>query len=1077
MASESKAMELPEEMIEAEVPVQIVARAAGPPRFKAPQGVVIRRGPMPDAIEDRLESLATLANHRDKEPVGDGVDLLSPVGPPKKAPRAPRKPGVMFELKEEEEGKEGKEEVIPEFTVDEALPEAVQQLARGVYQAESQDKVEVRPSEKDDSGNPIYKTLPTRRDFGQFIFQTFRAYALPAPDPIVDPDACAKASDPSKKEVKTFAYQSFIRDYMQKSSPYRGVLVYHGLGSGKTCTSIAAMESLYANKQRRVFILTPASLEPNYIDEITKCGPYIFRTDNHWVWVPVKNPRETSPELTLLTNVGIPQSIIEANRGAWLPEPGKESNFKSLSNEQKEQIVKQINQHIRNRFTFIRYNGLNEELMRQYACDSRMFDGATIVIDEVHNMIRSINNSNLEYYYNSEGFKESRSMATYKPRNCRQGAFRYRIHYLMYRMLCNAVGAKIIALSATPIINFPQELAILANILAGDTRMAMISSPGLDRKEQIETMLKLHPEVDFAEVIQRSDTNSKLIRVTPVPSGFRKVIDPKTNKLRGFVRDDKLMTSESEINRELNIEQWAKRISDSISKLGVPVHPKQIVSCTTRLPDLEKPFIDTFIDTDTLVVKESAKYALMARLSGLISYYKGGKPEYMAQEHNHLVELNMSGEQLRRYTVERNVEILREQQSEPAGRKEKAIDLVNKKVNSTFKIFSRACCNFAFPDGIDRPVPSDADTWGSLLTGEQAVKKTVKTAGSEDDAMIDSEQGPVQEKELVEKVPETAAVKSYQEALTGILTRMRAQAGEYFTKGELEKYSPKFQAILDRLSESKGPTLVYSNFKTLEGVGLFSVALEAQQGYKKFDIVKNGSKWVLSPETLASGPDTPRYISYTGDEEREKRNILLAIFNAKWSRIPDEKLRDAVKGLCGVDTNKYGKIARVIMITQSGAEGISLANVRQVHIMEPYWNYVRLEQVKGRAVRICSHADLPIEERSVDIFTYIVKFSEKQLTSVRGADQSEGIVDETIKNMDKGLTTDQSIYQLMQAKKTIADSLVDVMKKSAVDCLLNKDENGIVACYSFAGASSESYMFHPILEEHMKVAAAEVRGL
>ena len=46
------------------------------------------------------------------------------------------------------------------------------------------------------------------------------------------------------------------------------------------------------------------------------------------------------------------------------------------------------------------------------------------------------------------------------------------------------------------------------------------------------------------------------------------------------------------------------------------------------------------------------------------------------------------------------------------------------------------------------------------------------------------------------------------------------------------------------------------------------------------------------------------------------------------------------------------------MITASGAEGISLKNVRFVHIMEPYWHPVK-RQVIGRARRICSHADLP----------------------------------------------------------------------------------------------------------------------
>jgi hypothetical protein len=48
--------------------------------------------------------------------------------------------------------------------------------------------------------------------------------------------------------------------------------------------------------------------------------------------------------------------------------------------------------------------------------------------------------------------------------------------------------------------------------------------------------------------------------------------------------------------------------------------------------------------------------------------------------------------------------------------------------------------------------------------------------------------------------------------------------------------------------------------------------------------------------------------------------------------------------------------------------------------MEPYWNKVRTDQVKGRAIRICSHKDLPYSsnpeenQRTVEIYTYISVF-------------------------------------------------------------------------------------------------------
>ena len=306
-------------------------------------------------------------------------------------------------------------------------------------------------------------------------------------------------------------------------------------------------------------------------------------------------------------------------------------------------------------------------------------------------------------------------------------------------------------------------------------------------------------------------------------------------------------------------------------------------------------------------------------------------------------------------------------------------------------------------------------------------------------------------------------------ALAAAVKEMKARAGELFVRGRLEELSPKFQKIIDNLSTSAGPALIYSNFKTLEGVGLFGVALEAQAGYRKLDIIPlAGGGWSLTPETLTAGPGTPRYITYSGDEDRAKRQVLLAIFNGKWNKIPGA-LATQIQELAGSKQNLHGEIARVFMITQSGAEGISLANVRQVHIMEAYWNYVRLDQVKGRAIRICSHMDLPPEERNVDVFTYVTKFSERQL--------KDKLVDETLINFDGGETTDENILKLLKSKKHLADSILDVMKTAAVDCELNATENGALACYRFAGDPTMEPLFHPLVSVHLGEGAVRARGI
>ena len=62
---------------------------------------------------------------------------------------------------------------------------------------------------------------------------------------------------------------------MNLYTPYRGLLLYHGLGSGKTCTSIAIAEGMKDSK--RIVIMTPASLRANYIEELKKCGDSLYK--------------------------------------------------------------------------------------------------------------------------------------------------------------------------------------------------------------------------------------------------------------------------------------------------------------------------------------------------------------------------------------------------------------------------------------------------------------------------------------------------------------------------------------------------------------------------------------------------------------------------------------------------------------------------------------------------------------------------------------------------------------------------------------------------------------------------------
>lgn len=991
----------------------------------------------------------------------------------------------------------------------------------------------------------------TRRAFREFIISTYKAYALDKLPDIPDPDACTGLTTGATRGL---LYQKFVRDFMQRPTPYRGVLVYHGLGSGKTCTSIALMDALFRTApSKKIFVMTPAALNPNYRDEIMKCGPGVFRLASHWEHMALSSYPVGSPDykafIDLTEKLGIPKKILREQNGAWIPDPTKASNLSSLTPDQQAAVRTQINKVMNHRIRFIHYNSLKASFLREHwLCNHitnpdpskrypNKFDGSTVIIDEVHNLIRTINNTNLEFFLSPE--QESReSNPNYIPKHCGEPGFKYPVTYILYRLLCNAVGCKIIALSATPIINFPQEVGVLANLLAGDVRLATFYIDGIDEDVKKRTLqfLQQYPTVDFAEVKPDPASGKTRVCITPVPSFVRKVVDPRTGMLRGFIRTADYGKYEGEKDRERDYKAWFDHVKTAFQTSGIATIsaggaglPAVKFDACGRLPEVRSVFENYFIDTATVGLKEANKGKLMARLSGLVSYYKGGRPEYMATVVKPPVEaaaaaggagapappktyefvgnekieyVQMSPHQIAVYSSMRIPEIEREMKSgkkKPAAGGAGAGKLANyadamKQISSTFMIFSRISCNFVFPEGMNRPVPSKTGdiramigvpkAGDDVITGDMVVDKEVAGKAAlegvdkeeADGLMAAAPEGGDEVAEEAEAAEELAAVQAaevkarrggagdYAASIEAAITHFRSNPA-LFSRENLPKLSPKFQRIIDNMGKgngTKGPVLVYSNFKTLEGTGLFGVALENQLGFVKLELVRNPDKtWSIAPQTLAKGTGAGklRYIAYTGDEMREARRVMLDIFNAKWSKLtPGLKAQvDAMTG--GAEHNRDGGIVKVFMITQSGAEGISLSNVRQVHLMEPYWNYVRLEQVKGRAIRICSHMDLPPAERNVEVFTYL---------SVLG----DAPVDQTIQIHDDKMTSDQIIYRLMLTKKKLADDLQDVMQRSAVDCKLNQLEHGVLGDYCFATSfkadNAMDMNFHPKIEEDMK---------
>ena len=121
----------------------------------------------------------------------------------------------------------------------------------------------------------------THRNFAEFIKMNYADFILP-------PVGQGPPMEPGDK----YPYQKFVREYMRQASPYRGILVYHGLGSGKTCSAIAASEALFSTAGKKIIVMTPFSLRKNFLREVSFCGFKHFRLENHWVALDKSNPTE-----------------------------------------------------------------------------------------------------------------------------------------------------------------------------------------------------------------------------------------------------------------------------------------------------------------------------------------------------------------------------------------------------------------------------------------------------------------------------------------------------------------------------------------------------------------------------------------------------------------------------------------------------------------------------------------------------------------------------------------------------------------------------------------------------------------
>ena len=235
---------------------------------------------------------------------------------------------------------------------------------------------------------------------------------------------------------------------------------------------------------------------------------------------------------------------------------------------------------------------------------------------------------------------------------------------------------------------------------------------------------------------------------------------------------------------------------------------------------------------------------------------------------------------------------------------------------------------------------------------------------------------------------------------------------EVFGADHLAKHAPKIAAIVASLQAARGMCFVFSRFVNAGALPL-AAALE-RAGWTR--VMADGSAVPL----LRDVPPVPRACAFCTHREGEGHeghtftpaNYVLLTGNEGLT--PDFKGLLRYANTLTSDHEVRGGKVKAILGSQITAEGLDLKCIRENHVMDGWYHLNRVEQVIGRAVRYCSHAALPKEERNCLIYLHAVSIPEYE-------------------------TADLYAYRLAARKAIPIGQVQRVIKVAAWDCLMNHE--------------------------------------
>ena len=242
-------------------------------------------------------------------------------------------------------------------------------------------------------------------------------------------------------EFELAPHQMFVRNFMSFQTPYNGLLLYHGLGSGKTCSAISVAEEMrdYMKQvgiSKRIIVVASPNVQSNFKKQLFDANQL---DEEEWKKTGVWNIRACTGN----------KFLSEINP----------MNMKGLT---KQKVVSQVKRIINTSYLFLGYIEFANYIRKKSEIGSdiseekreklvkiklnRFFSNRLIIIDEVHNIRMTDDNKDK------------------------------RVAVELTKLVENVPNLRLLLLSATPMYNTYKEVIWLINLLNSNDRRSIMSS-------------------------------------------------------------------------------------------------------------------------------------------------------------------------------------------------------------------------------------------------------------------------------------------------------------------------------------------------------------------------------------------------------------------------------------------------------------------------------------------------------------------------------------------------------------------------------------------------------------------------